>query len=182
MLRLKLIETEACVSRKHCGTCRDRDRGRWLREAWGKLLELPGDSVDFECPHGATWRDPSQRPVGSPHPGSLIWAEIHRLARAYPYTLDAEEVRARLGRVESLLSLLGCDCRTDAAAWLAVHPPDFGLPSDDAATKSRKLGQWSLWWHNHVNRKLGRPEWTWEQSAERWGWIVPPASSTCPPA
>ena len=49
-----LIEMAACLSRRHCRTCRDLEGGRHLREAWQRVYTLPGDT-DFECPFGLPW-------------------------------------------------------------------------------------------------------------------------------
>ena len=50
-MKLKTI----CQTRIHCVTCRDRVGGREWRESLGKVITLPNNLVDFECPHGVEW-------------------------------------------------------------------------------------------------------------------------------
>ena len=49
---MDFIETMHCRIRMHCRTCRDLEGGRAWRESLAVLYRLPGDVVDFECPHG----------------------------------------------------------------------------------------------------------------------------------
>ena len=42
------IDSTACTSRLHCGTCRDRENGVAFRESTGL-------GAGFECPHGVPW-------------------------------------------------------------------------------------------------------------------------------
>lgn len=42
----------ACTSGVHCGTCRDREGGRYWRS---RTVE---GEADFECPHGKPWNGP----------------------------------------------------------------------------------------------------------------------------
>jgi hypothetical protein len=49
------FESEVCVSRLHCDTCRARHAGCIWRGALRKAFRLPG--VDFDCPEGKAWID-----------------------------------------------------------------------------------------------------------------------------
>ena len=44
-----------CTSFDHCKTCRDREGGKEWRLSNVKLFEVPGNTVDFQCPYGVPW-------------------------------------------------------------------------------------------------------------------------------
>ena len=44
-----------CKDRTCCKTCRDKEGGRPWRESVRRVFDLPGGTVDFECPHGKPW-------------------------------------------------------------------------------------------------------------------------------
>lgn len=48
-------ETNHCAAGVHCRTCRDRESGRYWRLMLAQIYALPGDVVDFDCPHGKPW-------------------------------------------------------------------------------------------------------------------------------
>jgi len=48
-------ETPECKSRGHCFVCRDLERGRNFRAMVKRAWTVPGNIVDFECPHGLEW-------------------------------------------------------------------------------------------------------------------------------
>lgn len=53
----QFTESEHCTSGIHCGRgkCRDVDDGRRWRQQLKTAFLLPGNDVDFECPHGKSW-------------------------------------------------------------------------------------------------------------------------------
>ena len=51
---MRFIDTKHCAGRAHCSTCRAGKAGRYLRQAWGRHYQLPGDKIDFDCPAGFT--------------------------------------------------------------------------------------------------------------------------------
>jgi hypothetical protein len=48
-------QSNACRSRLHCITCRDREGGRAWRVNVGRSFSLPVDAPDFDCPYGVPW-------------------------------------------------------------------------------------------------------------------------------
>lgn len=93
--------------------------------------------------------DPS---VWGPH----VWATIHTLA----LKADADnEIEAYNEFLNSLLFLLPCDaCRLDFTKYVnSVGNPVVG-----------QAFHWSQQLHNHVNRKLGKREYTVDEARAQW--------------
>ena len=53
-----------------------------------------------------------------------------------------------------------CSCQVDYQAYKASTPPDF--------TSAESLWLWGVALHNHVNRKLGKPELTIDEARLQW--------------
>lgn len=51
----KFEESRICLSRIHCGICRQKQQGRQWRELIGRVFQTSG--VEFECPIGLPWAD-----------------------------------------------------------------------------------------------------------------------------
>jgi hypothetical protein len=86
--------------------------------------------------------------------GAPLWARLHSAAINSP---PPHEFKAVIDRVRSALP---CgECATHARAWLKDNPP----PDDPAG-----LFTWTVQWHNDVNRRLGRPEFSLEEATRRW--------------
>lgn len=67
-----LKKTRICSSRAQCSICRDLEGGRKWRESLGKVFELPGGVIDFECPHGFDWGNtPEQVDPPKPNPRDI---------------------------------------------------------------------------------------------------------------
>lgn len=110
------------------------------KRRWGAFCdELPPISVQVFTP---------------PNVGAELWAELHQWALSDHPTLDfilefEEKVANRLSR---------CRC---LAEWLRVkeeRPPET----------VRDLFEWTVWIHNRINRRLGRPEFSVEEARARW--------------
>ncbi len=54
---MKILINKICRSQAHCSTCRNFEDGHTWRESLGKVFDLPGGVVDFECPEGFDWGD-----------------------------------------------------------------------------------------------------------------------------
>lgn len=52
-----------------------------------------------------------------------------------------------------------CNCQKDIYTIMANNPPRF-----------EDWNRWTWEVHNTVNRKLGKPEISWENARELWGW------------
>ena len=65
-----------------------------------------------------------------------------------------------LAEWELRIPAYGCACRKDYMLYKASSPPDFTSPES--------LWLWGVELHNHVNRKLGKPELTVEQARLQW--------------
>jgi hypothetical protein len=81
-----------------------------------------------------------------------LWQELHTKKDA-----TKEWFASWLKRIPSL----GCECRNAFEAIMKANPPRF----DD-------WWRWTWEVHNAVNRKLGKPELSWEDSVAIWGWYT----------
>lgn len=55
-------ESFDCSCRLHCPTCRDVEGGRAWRQQLTNGFTLPGNRVDFACPHGVPWVPDTGKP------------------------------------------------------------------------------------------------------------------------
>lgn len=56
------VESFDCECRAHCLTCRDVEVGRAWRQQLTAGFTLPGNRVDFPCPHGVAWTPGTGKP------------------------------------------------------------------------------------------------------------------------
>ena len=84
-------------------------------------------------------------PLGNP------WTPIHDGTVCDPISLAGWELR---------IPAYGCACRKDYMLYKTSSPPDFTSPES--------LWLWGVELHNHVNRKLGKPELTIEEARLQW--------------
>lgn len=84
---------------------------------------------------------------------SNLWAELHRHALSHPEGTDWAWYNAWTDRIPKV----GCSCRDNWRAWVSKNPPDFS-----------NYFAWSVKAHNHVNRKLGKPDVSEELARRLW--------------
>lgn len=107
-----------------------------------------------DCPLGkhAGISPPAANPApapASPSPTALLWLELHR--RPHFPDLDLSVERAWIGAWLARLPSCG-GCRAEAERHIAEEPPDLTGPQN--------YSRWSCRFHNRINRKLGKREWT----------------------
>jgi hypothetical protein len=121
------FESEACVSRLHCDTCRARHAGRVWRGALRKAFRLPG--VDFNCPEGKAWienratTDHTDAPLPKPCGGC---GKTSRSTASGSPIYNVEESTAA-ARADALTN--NAAQTTDAQRnplWEAATPPLYG--------------------------------------------------------
>ncbi|HEV2292452.1 MAG TPA: Erv1/Alr family FAD-linked sulfhydryl oxidase [Tepidisphaeraceae bacterium] len=89
--------------------------------------------------------------------GPMMWKELHDRPNL---PLEIERERAWL---TAFAGRLDCgDCRQHWLSLLTVDPPDLSSPAAYA--------RWGVRMHNAVNLRLGKPEMSFEDAADRWGW------------
>lgn len=66
-MQQRFEDTEACRSRNFCATCRDLMGGRAFRQKVRQAHGVPGNHVDWECPHGLPWQTPAGEGVTIKH-------------------------------------------------------------------------------------------------------------------
>ena len=98
--------------------------------------------------------------------GRGLWKALHFMALAYPYANPTVQERAAVRAIfENLVFTLPCAiCRAHWSHFLAGHP----IPTD---TRD-ELIDFSVAAHNHVNRLLGKPEWTRAQFDEHYAQLL----------
>lgn len=96
--------------------------------------------------------------------GRGAWTLMHTMAVTYPNPADETHSTAWKQFMRSQQHLFPCvKCRAHIAAYLRAHPFPRGV-------LSRKYIQAYLFkMHNAVNRRLGKPMFTREAYAQRWG-------------
>lgn len=86
-----------------------------------------------------------------PARGAVLWERLH--TKAIAETLTADDVQ---GVIAELPANCVCECRAEAEKWVVANP----LEGD--------LLVWSVRFHNDVNLRLGREEWSVDEAWERW--------------
>lgn len=91
--------------------------------------------------------------------GGYLWVTLHRVARWMGPKPTPDQLRAAKDLAYSYLYLI--PCTTCAEDWRAILekelPPVF--------TTGEEFWRWTVDAHNLVNRKLGKPTYTYEQAA-----------------
>lgn len=85
--------------------------------------------------------------------GPLIWDNFHNLARN---VTTNDQVDVYISYVNDTIDIIPCDeCLFHAKAYLKSNPPD------SYRYISYGMYQWSVDFHNTVNRRLGKGNWTY---------------------
>jgi hypothetical protein len=88
--------------------------------------------------------------------GRRGWRWLHLRAVRYPATPSARRRAEELAAFWAFLTSLPCPaCRAHAAAYARAHPPDL--------TGSLQYQMWAWAFHNAVNKRLGKAQFTVEQ-------------------
>ena len=82
--------------------------------------------------------------------GRFAWSKLHGYTGCDPQWLD----------IWQYLIPARCDCKDGYQQILGEMPPDFSTPEAFFA--------WGVNLHNSVNRKLGKPELTYEEALSMW--------------
>ena len=82
--------------------------------------------------------------------GRLAWSKLHGYKGCDPQWLEIWE----------MILPKHCGCQVDYQAYKNSSPPDFTSPES--------LWLWGVALHNHVNRKLGKPELTVDEARLQW--------------
>ena len=101
--------------------------------------------------------------------GSSAWKFLHAVTFAYPESPTTHHRTAAVQLFKSLLHMLPCgECCTN-------YQNEFSEENITPHLKSRdSLSRWLVILHNNVNRRLGKPEMTYEQVE-----AVYPDDNTC---
>ena len=100
-------------------------------------------------------------PPGLTEIGNAGWTTLHTMAAYYPEK-PSNEVKENARRLlEAFTHLFPCrDCANDLREWMAEHPP--------RVESRHEFSQWMCETHNHVNRRLGKPEFDCNLVEQRW--------------
>eukprot|EP01102_Stenamoeba_stenopodia_P004488 TRINITY_DN14784_c0_g1_i1.p1 TRINITY_DN14784_c0_g1~~TRINITY_DN14784_c0_g1_i1.p1 ORF type:complete len:200 (-),score=33.92 TRINITY_DN14784_c0_g1_i1:16-615(-) len=94
--------------------------------------------------------------------GRSTWTLIHTVAAAYPTKPEEAEKQTATLFFQTLSKVYPCNfCALDFREYLKSNPPQ--------TESQEELCQWTCHLHNHVNKKLGKPEFDCSRFRERWG-------------
>lgn len=101
-------------------------------------------------------QQPSSRlSIDTSHWGKGFWESIHFASCDYPEHPDEKEKVAFKSFFSSLQYVLPCEnCREHYTTYWNEHPIDNFLET------GQRLREWTLQLHNHVNKRLGKREWS----------------------
>jgi len=95
--------------------------------------------------------------------GSTVWDTIHLICWTAPESLDPGAQMHYTAFFKSLPYVLPCaSCSEHAVSHLEAVPIENAVGSRDA------LFEWSVQYHNAVNKMLGKPEMSLEVARARW--------------
>lgn len=94
--------------------------------------------------------------------GPIGWDWLHRLTINYPDAPCEADARLALRRVWNFYQNLPCviECRRHAIADWHKHPPEVRTGPE--------FQQWGWAFHNRVNARLGKPQFTFAQFRQRY--------------
>lgn len=108
--------------------------------------------------HGAATEAPLVQVLSTKEWGPSTWSYLHLQASYYPAKPTAEERERKLALFQSVMNNIPCHtCKREAVAWCEKHP------LENAMHNGCKLSEWTLNFHNSVNKRLNRAEWSMEQ-------------------
>lgn len=106
----------------------------------------------------------NERELSTEEWGRVIWPWFHVVAGTFSPSPTPRERAIMQAMIEHQIELLPCHmCHTHATAYLRAHP--LAPHMSNRCTLSR----WMLNFHNHVNARLGRRAWTFEEMRIRFG-------------
>jgi hypothetical protein len=93
--------------------------------------------------------------------GPAFWYSLHTSAAFYPEA-PSPIVRERMKyRILAIPYEIPCHaCRSHAIAFIEKHANQL----EDIVSSKHKLGKFYVDFHNQVNRRYNKPEWTYEQA------------------
>ena len=90
--------------------------------------------------------------------GPSTWNYLHLQAFYYSANPTEEERANKLALFHSVMNCIPCHiCKKEAASWCEKYPIENSMHS------GCKLSEWTLDFHNSVNKRLNKPTWTMEQ-------------------
>ena len=98
------------------------------------------------------------------YPGSWgfhQWNMLHRMALTYPAESDKERQTQMTAYLEGMCANLPCPgCSFHCGKYLEEHKPAVATRQD--------LKKWVVDFHNAVNKRLGKREWSYEEAERKW--------------
>lgn len=93
--------------------------------------------------------------------GPIFWKFLHEISFQFPMSPTDQEKKSHEQFLKNLRDFIPCvSCKTDYQKYVEQNPPNL---------KSRTLFiKWTVDLHNHVNKKLGKREFSYEEVEEEW--------------
>jgi len=108
----------------------------------------------MQSPFNRETGEPDSQSYSSPIDYSTTEKQREHWRKLHTQTFDATTFEAWVAAIP------GCSaCQMDFRKIIETFPPDF-----------ERWNRWTWEIHNAVNRKLGKPELSWLEACELWGW------------
>ena len=97
--------------------------------------------------------------------GPCTWKTIHHFTMAYPWDPTPHDKQAMMTFLNSICYNLPCkECKMHCSQYMSKHPPNL--------TSSCELQKWAFNFHNNINVRLGKPQFTVAQYQRKYGTAV----------
>jgi len=97
--------------------------------------------------------------------GPPMWSTFHVSAAHYPLQASPLVKERMKNRILAIPYEVSCQsCRVHASAFVEENREDL----DRIVSGRHELGKFYVRFHNYVNRRQGKPEWTYEQAYKKY--------------
>lgn len=89
------------------------------------------------------------------------WNILHRMAMTYPDKADSARQEQMQAYLEGMCANLPCPgCAFHCSTYVKEHAP--------AVQNRQDFKRWVIDFHNAVNKRLGKREWSYEEAERKW--------------
>jgi len=93
--------------------------------------------------------------------GPIFWKFLHEISFQYPNSATEKEKKTHEYFLKNLSDFIPCQsCKNDYEKYIIQNPPNLKSKTN--------LIKWTVDLHNHVNKKLGKREYSYEEVEEEY--------------